>query len=415
MRNYLTLRFSRNKRSRYKFNMQNCFFLLIIVVFLTPQCIDYLIPHSRIVIYCLRIISLTFFLLVYKVLFPGKKDRELYYLTIFIMTFGSAQSIAEMLKTGNPLSLRFIVFYTGFSLVVITMLKEKPNEVLNYLLYVLSIYNIIQLLTVIIYYPQGMTPELGTDSSKAVYFFGGKNQAFVFMLLLLLLLTIKGILDKGKISKFISLVIIVFAVEGYVLDSMATVVCLILLALGYALAITKRHRIFRKLLNPYILLLIIGVIFGVFCIANSLTDFSRTSSIAKVLYRYNRNLTFTGRTFLWQQAINMFMKNPIIGSSGEFSIVGINLDQAHNAFLDILSKYGLISFIPFLMFVFCIAKNLNRIKENKRIYIICSISFFTLLFHCCFEYMDMYALFTFAFIIVAIKKDIKQLKLKTKE
>lgn len=414
MRNYLTLRFSGNKISQYKFNMQNCFFLLVIIAFLTPLGFDYLVPHPRIIIYCLRVVSLAFFLLVYKVFFPGKKDRELYYLTVFLMTFGLAQSIAELLETGNPLSIRFIVFYTGFSLVFIKMLKEKPNEVLNYLLYVFGIYNIIQLFTVIIYYPQGMTPEQGTLLEEAKYFFGGKNQAFMFMLLLLLIFTIKGILDKGKISKFVFLIIIVFAVEGYILDSMATVICLILLALGYTLAITKRHRIIRKLLNPYILLFIIGVIFCVFCIVNPLTDFSRTSSIAKVLSKFNRNLTFTGRIYLWQQALNMFMENPIIGGSGEFSINGTDLTQAHNAFLDILGKYGLISFIPFLIFVFCIARNLNRIIENEKIYIICSISFFILLLHCCFDYMDMYALFTFAFIIVAIKKDIKQLNFKMK-
>ena len=257
-----------------------------------------------------------------------------------------------------------------------------------------------------------MTPWLGTGTSKAVYFFGGKNQAFVFMLLFLLVFSIKSISDKGKVPKTIFVIISIFIFEGYILDSMATVVCLMLLLLCYTMDVAKAHKLIWRILNPYILLLIISVIFGIFCIANSLTDFSRTSAIAGILYKYNRNLTFTGRTFLWQQAIHMFLKNPILGGDGEFLIVGISLNQAHNAFLDILCKYGLISFVPFLLFLLCFSSAILRIKNNKRVYVIVSISFFTLLFHCCFEYMDMYVMFVFAFLILAITKGMINTNLK---
>lgn len=117
----------------------------------------------------------------------------------------------------------------------------------------------------------------------------------------------------------------------------------------------------------------------------------------------NKDLSFTGRTSIWDKIIELIRYNPILGYGYESpDIISRKLGNAafthaHNTILDIVYKGGIISGGIFIYIINIISKELNKFKENY-IMKIMSVIFLCILIMFLFEAREdklgLYILFT---------------------
>lgn len=94
----------------------------------------------------------------------------------------------------------------------------------------------------------------------------------------------------------------------------------------------------------------------------------------------NRDLTFTGRTYIWDKAISLIKDNMVLGlgfSDMELRIKAIGIYHAHSAYLNVLLESGIIGLI-FYNSIFIECGSCIDKSKNKDIKNILSFLFFTL-------------------------------------
>ncbi len=82
---------------------------------------------------------------------------------------------------------------------------------------------------------------------------------------------------------------------------------------------------------------------------------------------FNKKLTLSGRTLIWEKAYAEIAKSPLIGYGCEpvdVSIVKIILNHAHNLYLEILYRGGIIGLLLFIIAFILISDKADRIKNN---------------------------------------------------
>jgi len=147
-----------------------------------------------------------------------------------------------------------------------------------------------------------------------------------------------------NVSCFIT-VLIVGSATG-----IAVFILFIIMEIGFSL-ILNRKLPYKRILIIYNLLFMIIVVMG-----------SNLQIISYFTGLLGRTSTFTGRSLLWQNAISMILKRPLIGygyTSGNISVWG-GFYSSHNMFLESILHGG---FIYFTMFVFI---TLYAIRKNEK-------------------------------------------------
>ena len=83
-----------------------------------------------------------------------------------------------------------------------------------------------------------------------------------------------------------------------------------------------------------------------------------------------KDLSFTNRTFIWDNVIGLITEKPFIGYGVETNAIRLSRTisfrsvHAHNQILEILYKTGIIGIIPFIMIVVSAFKELMKYKNN---------------------------------------------------
>lgn len=84
-----------------------------------------------------------------------------------------------------------------------------------------------------------------------------------------------------------------------------------------------------------------------------------------------KSLTFTGRTVIWDKALNYIAARPILGYGLEPSSViayklgNVHYTHAHNTLLDITYKGGLVSSFLFMVMLFSLRRSLEKCIDTK--------------------------------------------------
>ncbi|WP_374047994.1 O-antigen ligase family protein [uncultured Finegoldia sp.] len=97
---------------------------------------------------------------------------------------------------------------------------------------------------------------------------------------------------------------------------------------------------------------------------------------------FNRSITFTGRTNIWNSALYYINKKPLLGHGLETSLITIakfNFVSPHNRYLYILYTGGMLGFALFTYFVF----KIWRISKNNYKNYSNNITYRSLYYTCC--------------------------------
>lgn len=319
------------------------------------------------------------------------KVYNIYTLLISLLIIVSYLSRKKISKLQLILLLQFAInfisttvfskdYYTLISLnmplIAISMLSEMEiNKDATLYLRCLSIVIIIELflnLFSILINPNGIYGEGIYGSYK--YFLGYDNYSALFVSLGMIIVLIYNYIKNKKIS-IIGILTIIIVNVGNIITWVATSVVAVLIATLLILVIFfLKFKAIDKILDRVLNIksLLIGVIIFFFIIVLFRLQDSFSHIIVDILHK---DLTFTGRTFIWDKALQQFFSSPFLGIGMlNYNVrlnSAINIYHAHNLILNILMESGIIGVsLYFYLFIY-LSKKLNKIKGKNLHRLIC--------------------------------------------
>ena len=286
---------------------------------------------------------------------------------ILISTYINSNALNEYLTWINTaINIWGIVFLFNWS--------EKKHSIFL----VEKIYKYVELmvcfnLILAIMIPEGLgksslSNNWGTYTVHTIHLLGFKNNWLIWILVYIFLSEINVLLLKKK--RGIAPLIGIFS-AFYCKSSTAILVISIYIVIILLSKVKEIKRVLYKISPVIVISLSLGM--------NVLIVFFRIQYIFSVLIEkiLHKTLTFTSRTYIWEQAISMVLKSPIWGygngTNGKFlNIAGYNV-PAHNLYLDIILQGGIICGGMFLLFFIFSCRQTRELKIEIRFSILIAI------------------------------------------
>ncbi len=307
------------------------------------------------------LIFLSTFIYFYRIKVKWNYNIFIFILNIYII-ISSFWSSNFNNSFGKSILLLFISFYAFY-------LRKRYSSI-----EIISLFNKAIIITVILsYFFIFLVPEIGIFQD---YRYGGtwrgvfnhRNSLGRIMSIGFNSLVLEYLATKEKKIIMFSLLCLLLVIGSKSTTS------LIILILGIILIFKEKIKPIKNQVKYFYTYLVISVLL-----------FSTTNIFSYLIKNFtNRDVTLTGRTYLWDYGINLFKENIVkgygyLGLWYENSIywirmvkkVGFVAAHIHNGLLEILLQLGLIGFILYFFAVsFGIRKNNRNIKNYNMIFIL---------------------------------------------
>lgn len=215
----------------------------------------------------------------------------------------------------------------------------------------------LNMITVLLF-PDGMYENMRGDSGN--WLLGHYNSHFFLVLPWLTMFTFYSIKKNKNLRFHIILITLLLIIVTYLAGSRTSSISLAF----FLLTLVTCFKI-KKISLPGIGMIITGSAILSYLMVWMRIQECFSDFIHNVLHR---DVTLTGRTSIWDTAINMFWKSPIIGNGAIIYKPNLSSDwsttQAHNTFLNVLVNGGVIGIILFLLIFILIIPKIRQINQH---------------------------------------------------
>lgn len=366
---------------------------LCFIPFLKTGAIEYF-SHLLSVLIDVWMICVFLYLLKMWIFKYRKSDRFLLLLFVFFIATG----VSTYLNDGvwYQYFAYLLKITTVFLYVKLLFINEKID--FDCMLLPIKLLFLLNIISFIVY-PNGMYTMIGTNGnfySNEVWIMGGKNSYFFYITFSIVISMLKYYFIKPTISYGIKrdfwLYILCFVNIFLCSKSSTTIVGFILLML-YIILEEKKVFKSRNIIFVYVVFLVLFVYVCVFDNNRYFMSFISSNT--------GKDITFTGRVFIWEKTIQAICNKPWMGYG--FEDVGKTIDligqtTAHNKYLWVLYRGGIVGLFLFILILYISIKQLYKKYE-------CSVSrnlvgvMFVVLITWCIEVYDNN---TFIFAIIVI-------------
>lgn len=299
-----------------------------------------------------------------------KKTNETLKVVHALLVFGVLYLIVSRLLNGygydNKYSSLYIYDLTLINLFTYGIIDNTWAKLKSFS-FLLYIYVCINLATIILY-PEGL---YGTDVYSHNWYLGYKNVMIRTILPGVTLNTLCSIHDFGKlcIKDYVLMVVSIYSV--YLVDSSTSIAMLYIFILGVLIWRIKGLILRPSLFKCFVIVSAISIAF---------TFFSFQEYLASLIDGlFDKDTTFTGRTFVWAFTLIRLIESPIIGFGwhtadewrsvlGFYDMPGFDMgfSHPHNYILYVLLQGGLL----YMLLIIYIFRYLSKkcIEYNAEIY-----------------------------------------------
>ena len=325
-------------------------FPILLLPYLKPPGINYIAPWLENIFDVWKLLSIFAVIVIYLC----KKQISPIILTISIYEF--VRFFSTFVNSGDYLKILIeCASVITFSMLIEVALKWDALYFLRTIVFLLTLICIINLITVLAF-PDG----LYSTTFERNWLLGYDNSHITFILPLAIFYMLYAYCKKyGLFRKFLYLAIIFSSI--FITWSATSVVGISLFSL---LCLLSEMNIRPRWINLKTCIIFAGVLFALLVILRA--EDSLSYLIVDIL---GKNLTLTGRTFIWNKGFEAFLKNPILGC-GVLDTSSIRLllggaSHCHNMFLNILFESGLLGMFCFVVILFMIFKPLKQAHDNQ--------------------------------------------------
>lgn len=349
-----------------KSKLKNIMYILVIVSFFKPDYFSGVASNINMVYSLLQLFAIVIgmFILLNNII-KNKTSRVIYCVILYnlFLTFSTFINNNGMMISSIYKSLLMISFCS----VVENSLIEKDYKVISISYFLLLMYTIINLYT-ILKYPNGMWISPITKYWQN-WFLGYDNNHIVILLPLLIFGYAFNILKFNKLKGNYWFTLLLVNVTILKTWSVTSIVGIFLVDI-YVFFINNKIKLRQlyNLLKYYVLAFFAIVIFRLQNIFSFL--------IVNVL---KKDLTFSDRTYIWDYVISYIKSKPIFGYGIQESSIRYNISNiyqsyhAHNLILELLYRGGFALLIIFVYMVYITIKKLKNQNDNLSHFFIWSI------------------------------------------
>ncbi len=326
------------------------FSFLIFTIFFKPSFItnDYILNEIS---NLLSILLSFFFLIIY--IKKNKMDKFIFALVLFILSL----FFSTIVNLQNPLYF-FKIYFPLFGLIIYINLlinydKSKFVKFFGNYLYLIIFINFLSIVF-------GHTGEY-----ERMYFLGYDNTFTPIIVLGSIILSYFSFYKYGKITLKCCCINFVTIISCFLVRSSNAMMMGFFLVLFDAFLLFKIYSNLKinKIFNLKTYFWISIIVFFVLVVYRLQNIFSYI--IVDIL---SRDLTFTGRTYIWDRALHYISNSPIIGYGVEdfdLRIITKNIFHAHCNYLNILLEGGLFSLVMYFNIFRVIWKRIKKYKYKQ--------------------------------------------------
>ena len=365
MKNGLTLSVGGSRMGRYL--RSKCLFLFVFIPFFKPVCFQY---YSSLQ-------SIEQFFILWKVMAAGiclmvlaayiwNVDR-VPKLTVLVFLFECSIIVSTIYHQGEltraAIDAVSIVSYTAF---LALELKYNGRQSVHLMSSVMAVLLVLNLFSEIIF-PGGMPADLYTNPENTLYFMVVDNGSALFLTFCIVLFVIDGMISYGRV-KTAGKILIFFVVFSAVLSHSATAVITVILICAIIIFIIKSD--FSEHQNSKVLFMIYVILF-VYLITMQ-DNFISRFILQKI---FQRSGDFTGRYYLWEQALNMIKEQPWLGYgrvAHDYIEAWGGYFSSHNYVLEMLLQGGVIALS---IFICCVGYVIKKAGYTQHMKITCCLLF----------------------------------------
>lgn len=345
-----------------KIEIKKVFLFLMILFLLKPVGIESISSIINIVMNIFKLISMVFITILYLIAISKNKIKINIYISIifFIEIITIICCIINSTSFYNAL----VFWHSILCFIFLFELNKKEyKDFIKIFMYAIGLYIIINFIHILFNYSSIK------NNLNANYILGKKNMLVLYIFPYLYILLFYNILNSKKLNLVSISMIAICIISIYFSESSTSIVACCILVLYY---LFSNFRIFKKIINLIkaktilIIMLLFFLLIVVFQIQNNFSYF-----IVNVL---GKDLTFTGRTFIWNRAIELIIENPIgygwnetikdvpsILSYIEYSEIG----HAHNFILNLAFKSGVFAAFLYLIYLILISNKIDNMNNCK--------------------------------------------------
>ena len=345
-----------------KINTKDLFNFILIFFLLKPSGLDNYSDVLNNVLNAFRLLSLIF--INFNFLLKIKKVS----FTLPIIVLGIIEVITIISCFINGISpYNAIIYWHGIlSLMLLAEInKDDLKRFCKILLYVLMLYTILNFLAILLFYILEKPVN-----EKIIFLLGAKNMPILYIFPCLVLLMINTLNNNIiKKARFYYLFLIICLISILVTHSATSTVAISLLVLY---AIFYNNKLVNKILDKISIKMVfsIMILFFILIVIFGIQKYF-SSFIVGIL---GKDLTFTGRTQIWEKAISLIKERPLLGFGWNYDLTNMyntifwqkyfDATNAHNFILNIGYKSGIIASISYLVYLYRCSNVLNKHRSN---------------------------------------------------
>ena len=313
----------------------------------------------------------------------------IYIIVLFISSFLNDLATPELIIKSYLRIATCVLFFDMLSDNIV-----PTQRIIRVWYYAFAFTTIINFITILLY-PNGMYRDSIYTTN---WFLGYDNMHICFFLATIALMFVHKYINSRKMNLFDYMLLIVIIFQVYYCFSANSVVAITIFIFYY---IFKKFVDSKKVFNVknyFLIYIFFNIMFVFFRIQEKFAWL-----IVNIL---NKNLNFTGRTYIWDRVIELIKEKPILGYGKEnIAVISNKLGNtafahAHNTILDAWYKGGTIGMICFVSLLIIPAKKLYENKNNvlaKNLSLIFFLFLLLMLFEARQENFGLYMLLILAF------------------
>lgn len=359
-------------------------YCFLLIPFFKPDYFNYYGNYGQIYKYAIIFSTLI-------ALFMYLKKKKISKIIILISIFLSIFMISDAINSNDlSNSLDLVIETLGLCVLTDFGIKNDKKNFLKSFEIVLSILVYLNFISLFLY-PNGM--YVNNNGFSMNWILGYKNRHILYIIPAILLSYLNN--NQNKLSLRTILLLIAGFVSTIKVWSGTALIGMALILIFFAFKWLFSIKIFN--IKNYVIVYIIVFFWIIVFRIQNLFDWLIVDILSK-------DLTFTGRIYIWDKATQMINQKPIFGYGNQTLKYSATIYTTHNQILEILFKTGFVGLISYLSIIISSCKNLYKYRktfESKFISLIILIYFIMMIA----EYYN----FMLTFFIFVIAYNIKYL------
>jgi O-antigen ligase len=290
------------------------------------------------------------------------RSRRVSIIILSVLTLEAIPVISSCIYKGDiQRSLLDMATIMGFCLIIEMEAKNNIKILVKTLTAVLGILLLVNYIFVLIY-PHGIPANLYLNNNlNPLYFLTIDNGLSIYILPFFMFMALNLIFSKKRPGVVAVFMMLMCLATLFQVDSVTGIIACVFLCFSIAFWVSSKRAKHHK---PGILLVLYCALFITIIVLNQNDIFSFI--IQGIL---GRTATFTGRTILWKESIQMISQSPLIGygfplnRSGHLAVWGAYF-SSHDFILELLLDGGFFSLTLFLWTFSLAYKALSTNWEN---------------------------------------------------